>query len=130
MSSENAHQIYSRLIPQEFEHSELGYTRTNLTRTVETVNDGVKRQQADSYQDGYFQSRVEERCYQEEGKADRHNSTTMITLMGSFILMVLVSLVASTLFPAPRTQRIQDNSTNTWEDITPITTPMQNVGIH
>ncbi|WP_017316990.1 hypothetical protein [Mastigocladopsis repens] len=82
MTRETAHQIYSRLLRQQFEHSESDDT-TKL---------------ADCH-------------YQQEGKADRDNYNAIITLIAGFILMLLVSLIACIFFPAPSTQDYTSTST-------------------
>jgi hypothetical protein len=145
MSNENVHPIYGRFMPQESEHSKLS-DHTKGTQTIETVDDKVKQLKAESYQDGEFQgigdwtkpstlkgdgaerSAAGDRCYQEEGKADRDNHTAVITLLGSFILMLLMSFVASTLFPTPSRQ--QPSSSTITEDITPILTPVHMMGFN
>ncbi|NWF60312.1 MAG: hypothetical protein HXY43_13865 [Fischerella sp.] len=91
-----------------------------------TVNDEVEDLKAGYCLDGDLLDTVDESRYQQEGKASRENYTAVISLLGSFIFMALVALVASTLFPTPSTQN--RNSTNTTVDMTPMITPMQMMG--
>lgn len=136
MFNKNVRPIHGRFMPQECEHSKLS-DHTKGMQTIETVDDNVKQLKAESYQDADFQGIGDwakpstlkgDRSYQEEGKADRNNHTAVVTLLGSFIFMLLMSCVASTLFPTPSKQEAL-NTTIT-EDITPILTPMQMMGFN
>ncbi|WP_026735370.1 hypothetical protein [Fischerella sp. PCC 9605] len=92
-----------------------------------TVNDEVEYSKAGYCpDDDLLDDIVGESRYQQEGKASRENYTAVISLLGSFIFMAIVALVASTLFPTPSTQN--RNSTNTTVDMTPMLTPMQMMG--
>ena len=120
-------QIYGRQVHQEYDRDANGHTHINLTRTIETVNNRFGELRGDSYQDGYFHDRVGSRPYQEKGKADRDDNTGARGLLGSFILMLLASSVASTLFPV---QSIQSNTSTSTLDITPVVIPMQSMGFN
>lgn len=121
MTRENVRQINARFLRQESEYSQSDHAHTP-SRTIQAVNDADKQPFADSYQDSYLCDRADENYYQEKGKADQNNYNSAIILVGSFLLMVLVGLVASNLFPTPSTQK--HTTTTTLEDTTPYTTPM------
>ena len=121
MTNGIALQTYDRIVRQESEHGASGHPHTKQTRTIETVNNGVVSPQASDYQDGYFHDRVGSRRYQEEGKADRDDNTGALGLVVSFILMLLASSVASTLFPV---QSIQSNTSTSTLDVTSVVIPM------
>ncbi len=127
MTSGISPQIYGRQEHQEYDRDANGHTHTNLTRTIETVNNGFVELRGDSSQDGSFHDRVGSRRYQEEGKADRDDNTGALGLVVSFILMLLASSVASTLFPV---QSIQNNTSTSTLDITPVVIPMQSMGFN
>lgn len=108
-----AYKTCSHQVHQEARCDKSGHTHTKETRTIETVNNGFVEPEADSYQEG--------KAYQ------RDNNTTIVGLLGGFILMSLVSLGASILFPV---QRTQSNTSTSTLDITPAIIPMQSMGLY
>ncbi|WP_017314421.1 hypothetical protein [Mastigocladopsis repens] len=111
MTSE--HPMYSRFINQQkSEYSEWGQTQINGKGSLKTVNDEVQELKAGSY---------------EERKTERDNNRAFVSLLGSFVLMSAVSLVACNLFPAP-SQHDHSNSAN--RDVTPMITPVHVMGFN
>jgi hypothetical protein len=131
MTTKIPHQI-SRSVGQESEHSESDHTHTPSTQTIEAVNDRLKQAFVDSCEDAYLFDRVDVSHYQEKGKTDWRDYTPVITLIGSFLVMSLVSLVGSNLLPTPRTQNPTSNSSSsiTTLDVAPLVTPMQMMGFN
>lgn len=128
MTTKIPHQI-SRFVGQESEHSESGHTHTPCTQTIEAVNDRLKQAFVDSCEDAYLLDRVDVSHYQEKGKTDWRDYSPVITLIGSFFLMSLVSLVGCHLSPAASTQDNTSTSIETF-DVTPIVMPMQMMGFN
>jgi hypothetical protein len=129
MTTKIPHQISNRFVRQESEHSESGHTHTPCIQTIETVNDVIKQPFADSCQDGYLHGRVGVSHYQEKGKTDWRDYSPVITLIGSFFLMSLVSLVGCHLSPPASTKDNTSPSIETF-DVTPIVMPMQMMGFN
>jgi hypothetical protein len=125
MTSKIAHHIYYCFVRQNFLYFELSHTHARGMQTLDKVNDELNKPKASFYQDSHLLGEIDKICYQQESKTYQENYSAIIILLGSFILMVGVSLAACTLFPTLRTQN--HTSTNTL-DITPILTPMQVIG--
>jgi hypothetical protein len=98
MTNPKDYQTYNREVRQDSYNDANGHTHTNVTRTEETVNNGVVKPNADSYRDGYVSGRVSERSYQEENLAVRDNNNAASGLVIGLLLTSLVGLAAGTWF--------------------------------
>lgn len=126
MTSE--HQMYGRFLhPEESEQSLSGHTSSKGIRSIETVNDMFKELKADSYQEGYLLNRVGAHQYQQESKYEGENYRPIISLLGSFLVMSMVSFVGCNHFPSQSKYNQHQTPTG---DIAPIVTPMHMMGFN
>lgn len=85
-----------------------GNTRTNVTRTIETVNND--RTDVRSYQNGYLQDQSSERSYQDQ-IAQRDTDSTAHKLILSLILTLLSGLIVGTWYFNQRDSSVDNTVT-------------------